>query len=609
MPSAVADPNNILGCNPFPAGAFTGKAALVLRGDCEFGVKVLNAEQAGASFAVVYNHTDGGDELANMGPGEVGDQVTISSVFIGNANGEALVQHYNDNGPAAARLVLNTIAFQAGSLADRITSFSSRGPGVGNVLKPDIAAPGDHILAQGYAVGVTGEARHLGYGQVSGTSMAAPHVAGAAALLRQFHPNWSNAAIKSALMSTAKYLEVYNFDYFDETPAQPLDMGAGRLDVGAAMDPGVSLDPPSLSFGPVISGTHETISVTVTSVAGAAETYTLSTLYTGDGFTQTTSLPGFSTNVGAITLNPGESKTVAITFDATTSRGYGDNQGYVVLTGASGHAAHLPAWARVLSAQPLADVLIIDNDASEFGFADRLWYYTDALDELGYTYNVISTLIEGVPDATTLAAYQAVLLFSGDNYLLTVSQNEKDRLVEYLNGGGSLIVMGQDMSWSLNAGFVDPPVGDRDFLYVYRLGANYVQDSVSGGTQPSQFIVPTNSAPAAFASIRVDLTEPHEFLAGGDLTGEQEVPPVQTQTTGSFTIQYNADQNLLTYAVTVVPTETEPITVTGAHIHVGAAGVAGQVLRNLDQGVSYSRAGDRHAYLERQFCRPDARRN
>ncbi len=58
--------------------------------------------------------------------------------------------------------------------------------------------------------------------------MASPHVAGSAALVKQAYPSWPNWAVKSALMTTAKYMDIYNFD---ETPAQPLDMGAGRLDL------------------------------------------------------------------------------------------------------------------------------------------------------------------------------------------------------------------------------------------------------------------------------------------------------------------------------------------------------------------------------------------
>src|SRR5690606_13956798 len=107
----------------------------------------------------------------------------------------------------------------------------------------------------------------------------------------QIHPTWSNAWIKSALMSTSKYLDVYNYD---GSPAQPLDMGAGRLDLTNVADPGIILSPPSLSFGQVVSGTTASLEVTVTSVATDTETYAITTLYTGAGFDATTTLPGMT---------------------------------------------------------------------------------------------------------------------------------------------------------------------------------------------------------------------------------------------------------------------------------------------------------------------------
>ena len=72
LPAATVNISNTTGCDPWPAGTFTGKAAIIQRGGCEFGVKVLNAEQAGAVFAIVYNTLAGGEELINMGPGVVG---------------------------------------------------------------------------------------------------------------------------------------------------------------------------------------------------------------------------------------------------------------------------------------------------------------------------------------------------------------------------------------------------------------------------------------------------------------------------------------------------------------------------------------------------------
>src|SRR5690606_30993227 len=74
---------------------------------------------------------------------------------------------------------------------------------------------------------------------LSGTSMSAPHVAGVAALLREAHPDWSPAAIKSALMTTA-YQDVKQQD--GETPANPFDFGSGHIDPDRANDPGLVYD-------------------------------------------------------------------------------------------------------------------------------------------------------------------------------------------------------------------------------------------------------------------------------------------------------------------------------------------------------------------------------
>jgi subtilisin family serine protease len=214
---------------------------------------------------------------------------------------------------------------------------------VGNVLKPDITAPGVNILAQGYTPGATGEARHLGWGQVSGTSMAAPHVTGAAALLRQIHPTWSNAAIKSALMSTSKFVGIWNSP---TSHAQPLDMGAGRLDLTNAADPGVILDPPSVSFGQVVTGTAHTLHVSVTSVATTTETYDAALWMVGGTYptpTVTAGLPGFSVDPISFTLGAGATEMISVTFD-TTQGSLGDNQGYITL--ASANYAGFPAAQR-----------------------------------------------------------------------------------------------------------------------------------------------------------------------------------------------------------------------------------------------------------------------
>ncbi|MFN8569857.1 MAG: S8 family serine peptidase [Kouleothrix sp.] len=164
--------------------------------------------------------------------------------------------------PAAAQLLAftrahsNTLVF--GDIApgqplidpqfgDIMAAFSSRGPLADDQLgisKPDLAAPGVQILA-GHTPAVStladGPPGEL-FQAIAGTSMAAPHVAGAGALLKALHPGWSPGQIKSALMTTAR-TSVLKED--GVTPATPYDMGAGRIDLTQAGDPGLTFDVPA----------------------------------------------------------------------------------------------------------------------------------------------------------------------------------------------------------------------------------------------------------------------------------------------------------------------------------------------------------------------------
>ena len=121
-----------------------------------------------------------------------------------------------------------------------MAAFSSRGP-AGNWLKPDVTAPGVEILAghtptpESPLEGPPGQY----FQAIAGTSMSSPHVAGSAALLASLHPKWTPGQIKSALMTTA-ITDVLKEDL--KTPADPLDLGAGRIDLTKAGDPGLTFD-------------------------------------------------------------------------------------------------------------------------------------------------------------------------------------------------------------------------------------------------------------------------------------------------------------------------------------------------------------------------------
>ena len=504
----VISPTNFEGCSPWPAGTFDGVAAVVSRGTCAFTDKALNAQNAGARMVIVYNNAGGGDALVNM---LIDPSVAIPALFTWYSRGVAMTDWYTAYGDASI-LSYDTLAHQIGNVPDLIASFSSRGPNPGNVLKPDIAAPGVNILAQGYTPGATGMARHRGWGQASGTSMAAPHVAGAAALIRQIHPDWSPAEIKSALMSTSKYIGVWNDD---GSQVQPLDMGAGRLDLTHAADPGVILDPPSLSYGQVVTGSVKSMHVLLTSVADSSETYFLETQRITGTYPLTptiSGLPGFTISPASITLDPGKTVMITVTFDSNAGL-TGDNQGFIALNGST-HNAHMPAWARV-TPQPAADILVIDNDASSSsGFPDYTRYYSDTLANLGYTFDILDTdnlagSVSSFLDTVDLSAYKAIIYFTGDNYLpngtfgvpTPLTEGDMYALNEYAQAGGTLILMGQDLAGVWDA--ADPDTAP--FTYGYTLGGTYLQDSVNNFVISPTFTISSSGALAS-QGISLDLS-------------------------------------------------------------------------------------------------------
>ncbi|XP_068658187.1 subtilisin-like protease SBT3 [Aristolochia californica] len=135
--------------------------------------------------------------------------------------------------------------------APRVAYFSSRGPDpvTPTVLKPDILAPGKDILAAWISnkpfLSRGAEKLVTDYALLSGTSMASPHIAGVAALLRSVHRDWTPAAIRSAIMTTARSLDNARSIITDEwtnLPATPLEFGAGHVNPNQAMDPGLIYD-------------------------------------------------------------------------------------------------------------------------------------------------------------------------------------------------------------------------------------------------------------------------------------------------------------------------------------------------------------------------------
>lgn len=247
---------NQQGCNAFPDGTFTGRIALIDRGTCEFSLKVANAQDAGAIAVVVVNNTAGAP--IPMGAGARATEVRIPSMHTTLEAGNRIKAQLAEGNTVNVTLSsANEIARP--DLADTLSDFSSRGPRRGDsFLKPDIAAPGQSITSAGAGTG-------SGSYTISGTSMAAPHVAGVMALLREIHPDWTVEELKALAMNTATN-DVRSAPATTSQRIGPGRIGAGRVDVPNAATSQViayNADNPelvSVSFGNVeVVGTAKAV--------------------------------------------------------------------------------------------------------------------------------------------------------------------------------------------------------------------------------------------------------------------------------------------------------------------------------------------------------------
>uniref|UniRef100_A0A6N2KJ11 Subtilisin-like protease fibronectin type-III domain-containing protein n=1 Tax=Salix viminalis TaxID=40686 RepID=A0A6N2KJ11_SALVM len=149
-----------------------------------------------------------------------------------------------------------------------VASFSARGPNPESpeILKPDVIAPGLNILAAWSdkvgPSGIPSDQRKIEFNILSGTSMACPHVSGLAALLKAAHPEWSSAAIRSALMTTAYTVDNRGEQMIDESTGNVstvFDFGAGHVHPQEAMNPGLIYDISSLDYMDFLCNSNYTL--------------------------------------------------------------------------------------------------------------------------------------------------------------------------------------------------------------------------------------------------------------------------------------------------------------------------------------------------------------
>ncbi|WP_433376715.1 S8 family serine peptidase [Streptosporangium sp. CA-115845] len=229
--------------------------------------------------------------------------------------------------PGAAASALTVAATDK---SDKLAGFSSRGPRAGDgALKPDIAAPGVGIVAAraaGTALGSPVDDRHT---SLNGTSMATPHVAGAAALLAQKHPGWNGQRLKAALMSTVK-----------DAGYTAYEQGADRVDVARATSQEVVSTTPNLDYGAIPVGTDGAVERTVTYANDGAAEVTLPL-----GATLGEAKDALTPSAPSVTVPAGGTASVTVTLHPD-GLAKGDHTGAVVATGPSGAHITTPVGLR-----------------------------------------------------------------------------------------------------------------------------------------------------------------------------------------------------------------------------------------------------------------------
>ncbi|UBV42294.1 S8 family serine peptidase [Deinococcus taeanensis] len=334
------------GVNPFTAGSLTGKAVLIRRGSCTFYEKTKNAQDAGASAVIIYNNTTGYISPSLSGAATI----TIPVVAVSAADGAKI------DGLIGGGL---TMTFNAGKIiipnptANTLDSYSSYGMSAELELKPDIAAPGGNIRS---AWPLSNDPS--GYATLSGTSMASPHVAGAAALMLQAFPNTRAKDMRGLLMNSASLRWYRNAGgtLFSGLPDYVQRQGAGMVDIVASYYSTVRATPNKLSLGESASFATRSKVVVLKNTWSRTETFTAHH-YPALTVGGTTFAPSPVTKYATVTINgqDADNGTVAITVPAsgeaemnvviTPPAGAADKSqygGYIVLESKSGQNMVIP---------------------------------------------------------------------------------------------------------------------------------------------------------------------------------------------------------------------------------------------------------------------------
>jgi minor extracellular serine protease Vpr len=322
-----------LACSTLPAGSLAGKIALVARGTCAFTVKIRNAAAAGALAVLVTNNV-AGDPVA-MATDGTPNQPTAPAYMVGRDDGQALRA-----GNGASTTIGAALAYFATPNADIMAGFSSQGPtDVDFRIKPDVVAPGVNVLSSTPITTACKEAPCFAFFQ--GTSMATPHLAGSAAVVRGQHPSWSAAEVRSAIVNTAEQNVLKTFD--TTAPATNVNViGTGRENLLAAVGAVVALDPVSVSFGalPSGSGQTKTFAVALKNLSSGTRVLSLAVTPGASGV-------AYMVSPATVTLSPDATAAVTVTMSAAKGAKPGHYQAKLDITSGGTSVAHAAVYTLI----------------------------------------------------------------------------------------------------------------------------------------------------------------------------------------------------------------------------------------------------------------------
>ncbi|WP_026374863.1 S8 family peptidase [Aestuariibacter salexigens] len=332
---------------PFPENTFSGEIVVCDRGAIARVQKAINVADGGAGGYVLANLQGGANNIAN-------DVYVIPGIHI-DADQSDMLRDWLASGEGHTA----TITAAEGELVidpdgvDNLAGFSSRGPNASiDTLTPAITGPGVNIYAaysdEQYGHTVTGTAP-ADFAFLSGTSMSGPHVAGAAALVKNDQPTWTPDNIRSALMMTAS-TDMRKED--GVTPADWFDMGAGRVQVDLAVQSGLVMDETAQNYAdadPNQGGDPKTLnlpSMTNSNCVGVCSwtrtvTATKDGSWTVSGAAVTAGLE-ISVSPETFDLASGESQEITVTVDAFNAPSEQWSFGVLNLTSAVSPDLHMP---------------------------------------------------------------------------------------------------------------------------------------------------------------------------------------------------------------------------------------------------------------------------